>query len=124
MVEYVELHLQNTCACLDEDGAPSDDCFGDCWDEQVDLFRDLTAHLFTDHKQRFRIVGFPTWRGPVNGMCQVEDGEKLLRAMTPSRTEWRMEVGIYDDRIEADLFHHDAPTGGVMVVTPINEVDA
>jgi hypothetical protein len=117
----IDIHLQNTCSCLNEDDEPNDFCFGDCWSEQVEIFSDLTVHLFTDWKQRFKISGFPTWSGAINGSCTVESSVELLRAITPQGTDWQMELTIYEDRLDAHLSHHDAT--GRMTVTPMNEVD-
>lgn len=118
----------NACSCEAYDpetdtSVPADECYGDCWDDTVQDFYSITEHLFTDHRQVFSIVGFPVWNGTVNGRFTARNAEELLDAMTPNRTEWRMEVTVHADRIVARLSHHDCPTGGTMTVTPISEDD-
>lgn len=113
----------NTCSCEYYDPETDEyyntpDCYGDCWDNAVQDFTNITEHLFTEGSQPFSIKGFPTWRGPVNGMFTASNGEELLRSITPEHAEWRMNVTVHADRIVARLFHHDAPMGGTMTVTP------
>ena len=119
----------NECTCTvydieTDETRPASDCFGECWLDQVERFTEATRHLFTSDLQPFRIEGFPTWHGPVNGTAEVRNAEQLLRAMTPSRTGWRLTLGaIFPDRFTATLYHHDAPTGGTMTVTPFEPID-
>ncbi len=117
---------QNSCSCEvydpeTDESTPANDCYGDCWDDTVQDFANITEHLFTDHNQGFRIVGFPTWSGTVDGYFSARNSEELLRAITPDRAEWRLEMTVHADRIVARLYHHDCPTGGTMTVTPFSE---
>jgi hypothetical protein len=120
----------NTCSCSYEDyendtgeSAPVEFCFGECWENTVQHFTNITEHLFTENNQQFTITGFPTWRGPVNGMCSARNAEELLWAMTPERAEWRLDVTVHEDRIVANLYHHDCPTGGTMIVAPFTTTE-
>lgn len=119
---------QNTCSCEaydpdTDESTPANDCYGDCWEDTVQDFSNITEHLFTEHNQGFSIVGFPVWNGTIDGRFTARNAEQLLNAMTPDRAEWRMEVTVHADRIVALLSHHDCPTGGTMTVTPISEDD-
>ena len=118
----------NTCSCQDYDPETgdyksSDDCYGFCWDDTIMDFTNITEHLFVENSQGFRIEGFPVWNGTVDGYFTARNATELLDSMTPDRTEWRMEVTVHADRIVARLYHHDAPTGGTMTVTPIVDDD-
>jgi hypothetical protein len=115
--------LTNTCTCETwngDDYVPADTCHGDCWTQQVDDFDMDTDHLLSLSTE-WRIEGVPTWRGPVSGTFTARTGAELLAAITPERTEWRLTARITDDQIIGILYHHDAPTGGTMTVTPIIE---
>ena len=117
---------QNTCSCEvydpeTDESTPADDCYGDCWEDTVQDFTNITEHLFTEWNQGFSIVGFPVWNGTIDGRFTARNAKELLNAMTPDRTEWRMEVTVHADRIVARLSHHDCPTGGTMTVTPISD---
>ncbi len=115
----------NTCSCEMYDIEtgeyyPTDWCSGECWNNIVQDFTNITEHLFTENSQGFRIVGFPTWNGTVDGYFSARNATELLDSITPDRTEWRLEVTVHADRIVARLYHHDAPTGGTMTVTPFS----
>ena len=115
--------MTNTCNCqtYDEnlgDFVPAPECWGDCWDCQVEDFTEVVEHLFTENKQAFRITGFPVWDGTVDGSFFARNAEELLEAITPSRTEWFLDIIVYQDHLTGSLSHHDGR--GVITVTPIN----
>lgn len=117
---------QNTCSCgnWDEETdefTPSNDCYGDCWDDTVQDFTNITEHLFTDNNQQFRIEGFPVWYGTIDGTFHARTAEKLLESITPDRTEWRLEVTVHATHLTGVLSHHDGT--GVITVTPFSEDD-
>ncbi len=119
MTSETDIRMTNSCSCWDEDEENlSCECSGWCWTDQVDEFHDLTRHLFSDWQQKFWIAA-PVWSGTVEGMFTADSGKQLINAITPANTEWRLEATIYDDRIEGLLYHHDVPTGGRIIVTPI-----
>jgi hypothetical protein len=116
--------IQNTCACVtfDEDTGEwkeAPECWGDCWSDQVEQFGFDTEALFVEHNQGFRITGFPVWNGTIDGTFSARTPEELLRAITPDRTEWLLRYTIEGDSLKCVLYHHDAPTGGSMTVTPL-----
>lgn len=117
---------QNTCSCLiydtdTEELTVADECYGACWEDAIEDFANITEHLFSDHNQGFRITGFPVWNGTIDGYFSARNAEELLRAITPDRTEWRLEVTVHADHLTGRLYHHDAPTGGTITVTPFSE---
>ena len=116
--------LTNTCTCVtynDDSGdwevAP--ECWGDCWDCQVEDFTNITEHLFTDNEQGFTITGFPVWNGTRDGYFLARNAEELLRNITPDRTEWRLEVTVHATHLTGVLSHHDG--SGVITVTPFSQ---
>lgn len=120
--------LTNTCTCVtynDDSGdwevAP--ECWGDCWDCQVEDFTNITEHLFTDNEQGFTITGFPVWNGTRDGYFLARNAEELLRNITPDRTEWTLRLTVYPTHLTGVLSHHDAPTGGLITVTPFSQDD-
>jgi hypothetical protein len=119
---------QNTCTCTVYDEAtgeytdePADDCWGDCWESVLLDFTNITAHLFSENNQGFRITGFPVWNGTVDGYFSARNAKELLDSITPDRTEWRLEVTVHADHLTGVLSHHDAPMGGTIVVTPFSD---
>ena len=121
---------QNTCSCGDwnedrDEYTPADDCYndcyGDCWDFTVEDFSNITEHLFSENNQGFRITGFPVWNGTIDGYFSARNASELLNAITPDRTEWRLELTVHATHLTGRLYHHDAPTGGNITVTPFSE---
>lgn len=118
--------ITNTCTCVtynddsgDWESAP--ECWGDCWDSQVEDFQEITAHLFTETNQEFHIEGFPVWDGTVSGTFHARTAEKLLESITPDRTEWHLELTVHATHLTGFLSHHDA--SGTITVTPIEVND-
>jgi hypothetical protein len=114
--------ITNACTCVtynDDSGdwEEAPECWGDCWNEQVEDFQQITEHLFTENNQEFRIEGFPRWDGPVSGTFHARTAEKLLESITPDRTEWRLELTIHENHLTGALSHHDG--SGTITVTPI-----
>ena len=114
--------ITNACTCVtynDDSGdwEEAPECWGDCWNEQVEDFQQITEHLFTENNQEFRIEGFPRWDGPGSGTFHARTAEKLLESITPDRTEWRLELTIHENHLTGALSHHDG--SGTITVTPI-----
>jgi len=116
--------ITNTCTCVtynDDSGdwevAP--ECWGDCWDCQVEDFANITEHLFTDNEQGFTITGFPVWNGTRDGYFLARNAEELLRNITPDRTEWTLRLTVHPTHLTGVLSHHDG--SGVIVVTPFSQ---
>ena len=121
----VEAEYTNSCVCEDynedtDTWSVSETCYGDCYDCQVEDFTNITEHLFA-MSSNWKLTGFPVWNGTVDGIFTAETPKQLLDAMTPDRADWTMKVTVSDDGIVAILYHHDAPMGGKMTVTPIME---
>ena len=118
--------ITNACTCVtynDDSGdwEEAPECWGDCWNEQVEDFQQITEHLFTENNQEFRIEGFPRWDGPVSGTFHARTAEKLLESITPDRTEWHLELTVHATHLTGFLSHHDA--SGTITVTPIEVND-
>jgi hypothetical protein len=118
--------ITNSCICAtynEEAGEweTAPECWGDCWNEQVEDFENITQHLFTNDNQPFRIEGFPVWYGTIDGTFHARTAEKLLESITPDRTEWRLEVTVHATHLTGVLSHHDGT--GVITVTPFSEDD-
>ena len=116
----------NTCSCEvwneeTDEYTPANDCYGDCWEFVIEDFTNITEHLFTENSQGFRITGFPVWNGTVDGYFSARNAKELLGNITPDRTEWRLEVTVHADHLTGRLYHHDAPMGGNITVTPFSE---
>ena len=116
----------NTCTCVtynedsgDWEEAP--ECWGDCWTDQVEDFENITEHLFSDNEQGFTITGFPVWNGTRDGYFLARNAEELLRNITPDRTAWTLRLTVYPTHLTGVLSHHDAPTGGLITVTPYSQ---
>ena len=118
--------LTNTCTCVtynDDSGEweTAPECWGDCWSDQVEDFENITEHLFSDNEQGFTITGFPVWNGTRDGYFLARNAEELLRNITPDRTAWTLRLTVYPTHLTGVLSHHDAPTGGLITVTPLSQ---
>ena len=115
--------ITNTCSCVqvDENGDPTDEpvsyCYGDCWQDSVDDFTDITRDFRKANETDYwHVKDLRLWNGPVSGYFHADKVEDLLRGMAV-RGEWTMRYEVYTDRIEYSLSHHDAPTGSASVLT-------
>ena len=116
----------NECSCeisneTYDEFAPADDCYGHCWEFTLEDFENITEHLFTDNEQGFTITGFPIWNGTRDGYFLARNAEELLRNITPDRTAWTLRLTVYPTHLTGVLSHHDAPTGGLITVTPFSQ---
>jgi len=113
----------NECSCEDYDietevSTPSNDCYGDCWEWTTEYFGEIVTDLLSV-SSKFLIEGFPVWNGALRGVVVAHTAEELLRAITPDRAEWRLEVRGNLHHLTAILSHHDG--SGLMTVTPMLE---
>jgi len=120
--------ITNSCVCVtynDDSGnwEEAPECWGDCWDSQVEDFEEITKHLFSYNEQGFTITGFPVWNGTIDGRFSASNPEELLRNITPDRTDWTLRLTVHATHLTGVLSHHDAPTGGNITVTPFSEDD-
>jgi len=126
MTSTTTAEFPNTCTCVtynDDAGEweTAPECWGDCWSDQVEDFENITEHLFSDNEQGFTITGFPVWNGTRDGYFLARNAEELLRNITPDRTEWTLRLTVHPTHLTGVLSHHDAPTGGVITVTPFSQ---
>lgn len=116
----------NSCTCtyMDVDtgeSIESDQCFGDCFEFQIEDFSNCADHLFINNETNWwRIKGLRLWDGDKNGLVHAKTPEELLRGMTVN-SEWTIRGTIYADKIEYSLSHHDAPMGSHTVVEIVTE---
>ena len=103
----------NMCSCTsyneetDED-VPSDDCYGDCWEETIEDFTNIVAHLFEKNERCWwRIKDLTLWDGNYSGYFYADNVKDLIGLMTVN-SAWIMRGEVFDDRIEYSLSHHDA----------------
>lgn len=103
----------NMCSCTSYDeetdeNIPSEFCYGDCWEETVEDFRNIVAHLFEKNETSWwRVKDLNLWDGNHSGFFYAEDVKDLIRGMTVN-SEWIMRGEVFDDRIEYSLSHHDS----------------
>lgn len=122
----VKFEYTNTCSCTfyDEETdeyIETNDCFGDCWDQTIEDFTNITSDLFDKNETNWwRVSGIRLWNGDVGGLFHADSVEKLIEGMTV-KSLWIMRGEVFNDRIEYSLSHHDAPMGSSSVLTIITE---
>jgi hypothetical protein len=120
MTETHQYEFTNQCTCQvyeddSDEAAPVDFCFGDCWDDQMSFFVEITQHLFEDDDTHFAIEGFPLWSGPVSGVAECATPSELLSAITING-DWILKVTPLPTTLECVISHHDVPMGGSFTV--------
>lgn len=121
--------ITNSCTCLVwEDGVgydneiPTEHCDGICWDDALsDFTEEVKALVDANDTGEWAIEGYPVWNGTVNGLFTANTPRELLDRITPSNTDWTLRYLSEDGVLKCVLYHHDAPTGGAMTITPIRE---
>jgi hypothetical protein len=112
-------HTTNECTCRDYDietgeDTPSVDCYGDCWESELQFWASETAPLFEalNDESEWRIDGLPLWNRNLTGTVCTNKPEELLRAVTV-RGSWNLtwSVDIENLRLNLSLSHHDVPMG-------------
>lgn len=103
----------NMCSCTTyneetDESAPSDDCYGDCWEETIEDFTNIVAHLFEKNERCWwRVKDLALWDGNHSGYFYADDAKDLIYGMTVN-SSWIMRGEVFDDRIEYSLSHHDS----------------
>jgi hypothetical protein len=131
-METIEFEYTNSCTCVGynmetDEEFEVDYCYGDCYDEVISDFTEITRHLFDKNETGYWKVGdIKLWNRSISGIVEAEKPADLIRAMSVD-SEWIMRGTVYGDRIEYSLSHHDAPTGSsssVYIATEneVNEV--
>ena len=119
--------ITNTCTCVqyDDNGDPTDEpvsyCYGDCWQDSVSDFAEVTREFrFNNETDWWHVTGLKLWDGEVSGYFHADNVEDLLHGMAVRGT-WIMRYSVHSDKIEYSLSHHDAPTGSHTVLTAISD---
>lgn len=103
----------NMCSCTTyneetDESAPSDYCYGDCWEETIEDFTNIVAHLFEKNERCWwRVKDLALWDGNYSGYFYADDAKDLIHGMTVN-SSWIMRGEVFDDRIEYSLSHHDS----------------
>jgi hypothetical protein len=118
--------LTNECICQDyneetESFTSSSDCYGDCFNDQLDYFTMATKELFDNSETSWwKVSNLKIWDGNHSGLFYAESIEQLVEGMTV-RSGWIMRGSVYKNKIEYSLSHHDAPMGSNTVLTMVSE---
>lgn len=122
-----EGEITNDCSCVqvDEDGNPTDEpvsyCYGDCWQDSVDEFSDITRDFCENNETGWwKVTNLRLWNGEVSGYFSAYTVEGMLEGMAV-RGSWIMRYKVFSDRIEYSLSHHDAPMGSLTTLTAVAE---
>jgi len=108
--------ITNDCICADDEGDPSDECFG-CWDDELAYFEEQTQALRDKSDYGWwRVEGLPLWDGAVSGIGHAKNAEELLGLMTV-RGDWKLGYRVTDTEIIGRLGHHDG--SGVLTARPL-----
>lgn len=124
--ETVKFEYTNTCTCQDYDDdtdeyIDSNYCFGDCWDQTLEDFDQITSDLFDKNETGWwKVSNLLLWNGEVGGYFPATNVKELINGMTV-RSEWIMTGEVFDDRIEYSLSHHDAPMGSATTLRAVTE---
>jgi hypothetical protein len=125
-VTVFPFELTNECICEDYDEetetfSPSLDCYGDCFNDQLDYFNVCTIELFNNSETSWwKVSNLKLWDGNHSGLFYADTLEKLVEGMTV-RSGWTMKGTAYKDKIEYSLSHHDAPMGSNTVLRNVTE---
>lgn len=124
-----EGEITNTCTCVqvDDDGNETDEpvsyCYGDCWQNSVDDFSEITRDFREKNETDWwNVQELRLWNGTVSGYFHADTVEDMINGMAV-RGEWTMRYKVYDNRIEYSLSHHDAPMGSATVLWAVPESD-
>jgi hypothetical protein len=126
MKTQYQFTITSGCSCTvynedADDYTPSSECWGDCWDDSIQDFTNITEHLFdANETYLWRVRGIRLWDGDASGFVKARDAEDLLRGMTV-QGDWTICGTVLEDRIEYSLSHHDAPMGSSSVVEIVTE---
>lgn len=126
-IEY-NFTLTSDCTCRSFDPFDTEkgidfnpeDCFGNCWDEQVQDFIEITKELFNcSETSWWKILNMKLWDGDYSGYFYADDVRELIKGMTVNG-HWNMTGTVFNNRIEYSLSHHDA-MGSNTTLTNITE---
>ena len=114
--------ITNDCTCMDyneetDEHTPSTDCYGDCWQDNLEWFKEATRSLFDNNDlSLWEVNGLPLWNRDVNGTLEAKSPEELLRGITVNG-DYTFRWKVIALTLRCWLSHHDKPTGGHYSVT-------
>ena len=116
----------NTCSCRDydintEETTASSECYGDCWQQTLEDFFNITSGLFEKNDTLWwKVSNLKLWDGNHSGYGYAKDAKSLLELITV-RSDWNIKGKVFNDHIEYSLSHHDAPMGSNTTLSIITE---
>ena len=119
-------NITNCCTCEDYDiendvTIPSGNYYGDCWDQMIEDFTNITEHLFDKNDTMWwKVNNLKLWDGEHSGYIYARSAEELIRGMSVN-SEWTMHGQVYSEYIKYSLHHHDSPMGSNSIVAIILE---
>jgi len=128
VLSFGEITNECTCTYYDADTdeyLPTNDCFGDCWEDSVYFFGLCTEELRNANESgAWQVDDLKLWNGNVSGYFTATDVIGIIRGMTVN-SSWIMRYQVYADRVEYSLSHHDAPMGSASVlrIADCEEID-
>lgn len=121
-----EFEYTSTCSCRDydintEETTESSECYGDCWQQTLEDFFNITSGLFEKNDTLWwKVSNLKLWNGNHSGYGYAKDAESLLELITV-RSDWNIKGKVFNNHIEYSLSHHDAPTGSNTTLSIITE---
>ena len=122
----IQFEITTDCTCMaqDENGEwteePSEECYGYCWEMQLEDFTMVTEELWDSNVTKWwKVEDLTLWNGNVSGYFYADTINALLDGMTVN-SAWTMRGTAYADRVEYSLSHHDA-MGSNTTLTAITE---
>jgi hypothetical protein len=139
--------LTNSCTCQTYDAdtdtlTDATECYGDCWDDELYVFKHDLGDWFTNNIEGWwQVNGLPLWNGGISGVFQampdndsptvgaggsvakvvsftdtLHDIADFVRGITVNG-EWVLRYRLHGETMVASLSHHDVPMGRQFTVT-------
>ena len=113
--------LSNSCTCTIYNETTgefdnTDTCYGDCWDDQLEVFGEFVKEFFDGNElKEWQVDGLPLWERKVSGKFSANKIADFVQGITV-RGEWHLFYKLDGETLRVLLSHHDVPTGGVFTV--------
>ena len=113
--------LSNSCTCTNYNETTgefdnTDTCYGDCWDDQLEVFGEFLKEFFDGNElKEWQVDGLPLWERKVSGKFSANKIADFVQGITV-RGEWHLFYKLDGETLRVLLSHHDVPTGGVFTV--------
>ena len=113
--------LSNSCTCTIYNETTgefdnTDTCYGDCWDDQLEVFGEFLKEFFDGNElKEWQVDGLPLWERKVSGKFSANKIADFVQGITV-RGEWHLFYKLDGETLRVLLSHHDVPTGGVFTV--------